>query len=397
MLVTDWGSDEALAREALRLEILLGKQYARDILKAGWLMQRISQLKGFLQALKFAPGIWPAVIAAAAQVLLEIVSYVFTRSLLQAALQSSGLARIAFAMAKAYSRGQPLLFKRAVKQTTAKMIRDNVQTKVAEESYKAHLKSKKWTSTSTEQLKATASPTTPPPVPQGLGVRAFEHHRNEIADARNFLDQLRTEQGKSDRLDKSIHKVEAYIDKLEQAHSETNYANYTRQQQENFAKHRKMYRIAARGKTAKGHGGAYGAYLHQRLKQGGSYRGDCLKTARTSMAIAARNFKQVLRLTNKAISGKGMSVLDVVAAYKTATYYSAALQKPGRQILELTEKETDNGISITSRQRIKSGAPKLVEGIEDRDSGVSGSPNQISGPIATQALRLLNQALGEFS
>lgn len=285
---------------------------------------------------------------------------------------------------KQFAKAQTPAYAKAVKNTVAQVLRQKVQNRVVQDHLAKVLPKQGWTKTTQQALSAASQG-----LPQGEGIRAKAHHVNEIKDAEDLLDQLRNEPNQTERLQKSTAKVEHYLSLLRQAHADTNYQNYTRQQQANFGQYRRMFRKVARGKGPRGRGGAYGVMAHERLKRRGDYRRDCINTARQSMAIA----KQALKISG--LGGKYQQSLSTVIGYVAQAWVRAdqSCTKQTHQKYELTEKETTDGFSVSSKQTEVKGKPKLIDGIEDVDAF---SPGSIAEPIAEKALSILSSELRAF-
>jgi len=302
----------------------------------------------------------------------------------QGLMQAVGLAAKGI---RHFAKAQVPMYKKAVKRTVATVIREKVQEKVIQENLVQTLTKQGWKKTTEAAIQAVDQGP-----PKGEGIRAFGHHVNEIADAEDLLAQLKAEPNQTERLLKSTAKVEHYLELLKQAHTQTDYGNYNRQQQGLFGVYRKMFRKAARGKGPKGRGGAYGVMAHQRLKRRGDYRRDCINTAKQSLAIG----KASLKLASAAVTGNGQQALSTVINYVAQAWSKAdpSCTKPSSQKYELTAKDNDQGFGITSKQTEKRGSPKLIDGIEDTDAF---SPGSVSEAIAIKALQIFNGEMRAYS
>jgi len=344
----------------------------------------VSQAMAYFRIATSVPGAWQFLLIS---FLTDILGIVIRGCLELASDLTSGVssaAAMAVSGARQFAKAQTPVYAKAVKNTVASVLRQKVQIQVVQDHLTKSLQKQGWTAT-TQQAISSANQG----LPQGEGIRAYAHHASEIKDAEDLLEQLRNEPNQTERLQKSTAKVEHYLSLLRQAHAETNYQHYTKQQQANFGQFRRMYRKAARGKGSKGHGGAYGVMAHERLKRQGSYRRDCINTAKQSMAIA----KQALKFSG--LGGKYQHTLSTVVGYVARAWVKSDMSntKPTRQKYETIEKEITDGFSLSSKQTEVKGKPKLIDGIEDVDAF---SPGSIAEPIAEKSLRILSSELRAF-
>jgi len=340
---------------------------------------------------------------AVADIIVKFIEIVARQVLQMLVVELSGAMPVAMRAARIWAALQKPVHRRAAQRVVSQLLERRSQLDIFRE---AHDASMKWQGWKRKEEAPEEKADTPDLKSPELKAR-WERHQSYLQKVQGILAEAKLHEGEDERLDRSIPKLEKYIQMLRENQQQLGAGQYDRA---SWMEARMGAAKQAWGSGKKQVGGVKGRLKRLQFKAARN----CQKTAKKAVHATEQNLAAVIRVGGKLARGQKMSWADIRTGYRIMRWVMDVPGTPTSRSLNVTESATDDGITLKTTSSVPKPLwvsqeewdrkQKLAEawdknnplGVEDLASGVVGPPGQVAEPILELAERMLSSLIGGF-